>query len=109
MAEDVITPRRRRHQWRVAAMKITNEVLEGYMNCKTKGRLKLAGESGVISDYEATTSEARRASREAALARLVAHFGQGDACRGIAATAATLKQGAPLLADATLEDDILSI
>ena len=49
------------------------------------------------------------ASREAALARLVARFGEGDACRGIAVTAATLKQGAPLLADATLEDDGLSL
>ena len=27
-------------------MKITKEVLEGYLNCKLKGHLKLAGESG---------------------------------------------------------------
>jgi hypothetical protein len=30
-------------------MKITNEVLEGYLNCNTKGHLKLAGEGGVVS------------------------------------------------------------
>ena len=36
-------------------MKITNEVLEGYLNCKTKGHLKLAGETGTKSDYEAMT------------------------------------------------------
>ena len=36
-------------------MKITNEILEGYLNCKTKGHLKLAGESGTKSDYEAMT------------------------------------------------------
>ena len=55
------------------------------------------------------TTAARRASREEALAKLVARFGEGDACRGRAVTAATLKQGAPLLADATLEDEGLSL
>ena len=64
-------------------MKITNEILEGYLNCKTKGHLKLAGEGGTKSDYEAMTTAARQASREAALARLVARFGEGDACRGM--------------------------
>ena len=63
-------------------MKITNEILEGYLNCKNKGHLKLAGESGTKSDYEAMTTAARQASREAALAKLVARFGEGDACRG---------------------------
>lgn len=86
-------------------MKITNEILEGYLNCKTKGHLKLAGERGTQSDYDAMTTAAGRASREAALTRLVARFGEGDAGRGVSATAATLKEGIPLLADATLEDD----
>ena len=90
-------------------MKITNEVLEGYLNCKTKGRLKLAAEGGVVSDYEAMIVAADRASREAALARLVARFGESDACRGVAAIPSTLKQGAPLLAEATLEDDVMLI
>jgi predicted RecB family nuclease len=89
--------------------KITNEILEGYLNCKTKGRLKVAGETGVISDYETTNSEVRQASREAALARLIDRFGEGDACREIAITARTLKQGASLLVDATLEDDAVSL
>ena len=52
--------------------------------------------------------EGRRRGRQA-LAKLVARFGEGDACRGTAVTAATLKQGAPLLADADLEDDGLSL
>lgn len=82
-------------------MKITNEILEGYLNCKTKGHLKLAGEGGTQSEYEAMTTAAGWAAREAALARL----GEGDACRGVLATATTLKQGIPLLADATLEDN----
>jgi predicted RecB family nuclease len=88
-------------------MKITNEVLEAYLNCNTKGRLKLAGAAGVVSDYEAITAEARRASRQAALAKLVARF--PGACRGGAITAETLKAGKPLLADATLEDEAVSL
>jgi hypothetical protein len=90
-------------------MKITNEVLEGYSNCKTKGHLKLAGESGIRSDYEVMTEEARIASREQAVAKLVDRFGEGDACRGVSITVETLKKGAPLLADAVLEDEGLSL
>src|SRR5262245_51384730 len=88
-------------------MKITNEVLEAYLACKTKARLKLAGESGTRSDYEAMTAEARLASREAAVAKLVARF--PDAHRGVPVTAPTLKEGKPLLADVTLEDEVLSL
>jgi predicted RecB family nuclease len=86
-------------------MKITNEVLEGYLNCKTKGLLKLAGEGGTRSDYESITTATSRASRESALANLVSRFGEIDACRGRRVTAATLKKGSPLLTDVTLEDD----
>ena len=34
------------------ATKITREVLEGYLHCKTKGHLKLVGQPGSKSDYE---------------------------------------------------------
>jgi predicted RecB family nuclease len=90
-------------------MKITNEVLEGYLTCKTKGGLKLAGEDGTKSDYEVMTTAASQASREAALAKLVARFGEGDACRGTSMTPASASRGSPLLADATFEDEGMSI
>src|SRR3954470_11165130 len=90
-------------------MKITNEILEAYLNCRTKGYLKLVGETATKSDYEEMTAAASRASRELSLAGIVARYGEGNAFRGTAITAATLKQGAPLLADATLEDDGMSI
>jgi hypothetical protein len=90
-------------------MKITNEVVEGYLNCRFKGHLKLAGESSITSDYEAMTTAAREVSREQAVASLVTRFGEGDACRGTTVTAATLKKGAPLLVDANLEDEHLSL
>jgi predicted RecB family nuclease len=89
--------------------RITRDLIESYLNCKYKGHLKLTGESGTQSDYEAMTTAARQASREQAVAGLVARFGEGDAGRGTTVTAATLKQGAPLLADVDLEDDGLSL
>jgi predicted RecB family nuclease len=90
-------------------MKITNEILEAYLNCKTKGHLKLVGETSTKSDYEAMTEAASLASREMSLAGLVARYGKGNAYRGTAITTALLKQGAQLLADAIVEGDGMSI
>ena len=90
-------------------MKITNEILEGYLNCKTKGYLKLMGERGTQSDYEAMITAAGQESREAALTTLVSRFGQSDPCRDVPATTDTLKKRAPLLADVTLEDEDVSL
>jgi predicted RecB family nuclease len=90
-------------------MKITNEILQAYLNCKTKVTLKLAGEAGIRSDYEAMTVAGSQASRETALAKLVSRFGEGDACRGALVTATTLKKRASVLVDAVLEDESISI
>jgi predicted RecB family nuclease len=89
--------------------KITRDIIESYLNCKYKGHLKLTTECGTRSDYEVMTAAARTASREEALARLVAQFVEGDGCQGVRVTVATLQQGAPLLADATLEDEGMSL
>ena len=91
------------------ATKITRDIIESYLNCKYKGHLQRTGERGTTSDYEAMTTAARASSRELAVARLVGHFGEGDACRGTTVTAVTRKPGALLLADADLEDDALSL
>jgi predicted RecB family nuclease len=91
------------------AMRITNEILEAYLDCKTKGHLKLVGETGTKSDYGAMTEAASRGSRELSLAGIVARSGEVNAYRGTAITAARLKQGAPLLVDAVVEDDGMSI
>jgi hypothetical protein len=91
------------------ATEITRAIIESFLNCKFKAHLKLTGESGTISDYEAMTTAARASSREQALARLAARFGEGAAARGAVVTAALLKQGAPFLLDAGLEDGGLSL
>jgi predicted RecB family nuclease len=93
----------------IMATKITRDIIESYLNCKYKGHLKLTGESGTISNYEAMTTATRQVSRESALTKLAARFEVEDACRVRAVTVATLKHGAPLLADADLEDETLSL
>ena len=91
------------------ATKITRDIIESYLNCKYKGHLKLTGESGTISDYEAMTTAARASSRKQALSSLIVRFVKGVVLRGTAVTAALLKQGAPILLDASLEDEDLSL
>jgi hypothetical protein len=91
------------------ATKITRDIIESFLNCKLKGHLKLAGESGTKADYEAMTAAARQASREQAIAKLIARFSVGDACREIAVSVTTLKRAAPLLVNARIEDEGLSL
>jgi predicted RecB family nuclease len=100
---------RSRPEGGIMATKIFQDIIESYLNCKYKGHLKLTGKSGTISDYEAMTTAARASSREQALTRLAARFGEGAAGRGAAVTAALLKQGAPFLLDASVEDGGLSL
>jgi len=91
------------------ATKITSDIIQSYLICKYKGHLKLNGECETKSDYEAMTTAASQASREEALAQLVARFGEGDTCRATAITTATLKQRKALLIDVSLDDDAMSL
>ncbi len=91
------------------ATKITRDVLESYVHCAYKGHLKLAGEQGNISDYEVLQAEARSRVRLAAADRLMGRHKDGAILRGVALTLPLLKQGVPLLLDATVEDHTLFI
>jgi predicted RecB family nuclease len=91
------------------ATKITRDIVESYLNCKYKGHLRLTGASGTPSDYEAMIATTSASSREQALTRLAARYGEGATGHGAAVTAAVLKQGALLLLDASLEDDRFSL
>ena len=94
------------------AMKITNAILEAYLDCKTKGYLKLLGEAGIQVRLRGDDrgGESRHVAGRRPLAKLVfPGFGEGDACRGMHLTATTLKKGASMLVDAVLEDESISI
>jgi predicted RecB family nuclease len=89
--------------------KVTRAVLEGYLECMYKGRLRLAAEPGEESDYQKMTSEREAQARALAYARLLACHPEGEACRGARLTVADLGRGSPLVLDATIEDEDASL
>jgi predicted RecB family nuclease len=91
------------------ATKVTRETIESYLHCRTKGHLKLAGEHGIRSDYEALLLERREEARLAAIDKIVARHPEGDVVRGVPLTAAALKPGPLFVLDAVLEDDLASL
>src|SRR5438270_2176126 len=84
---------------------ITREVLESYLHCKTKAHLKLAGQRGSVSDYEALLAENRREVRRKAIGKILERHPESELARGIPLTADALRAGPSFVLDATLEDD----
>ena len=65
------------------ATKITREILEAYLNCKTKAHLKLAGQQGIVSDYEAMLVANRQEVRQQAIGKILAQHPEGEVARDI--------------------------
>jgi predicted RecB family nuclease len=89
--------------------KITRDVLESYLNCKTKAHLKLAGQQGSVSDYEALLDASRQKVWRTAIGKILSKHPGGEVARDISLTAAALRAGPSFVLDATLEDDLLSL
>ena len=53
------------------ATKITRQILEAYLNCKTKAHLKLAGQQGNVSDYEALLISTRQEVTQQAIGKIL--------------------------------------
>jgi predicted RecB family nuclease len=91
------------------ATKITRDVLEGYLHCKTKAHLKLAGQQGSASDYAKLLVDSRREVRKTAIGKILERHPGSEVEWGIPLTAAALQAGSSFVLDATLEDDRLSL
>jgi predicted RecB family nuclease len=91
------------------ATKITRQVLEAYLNCKTKAYLKLMGQSGIVSDYEALLISTRQEVRQRAIGTIFTLKPVAEVEPGIPLTGATLRSGLSYVLNATLEDDVLSV
>ena len=89
--------------------KITRDVLEGYLNCKTKGHLRLSSEHGTRSDYEAMLVAARDEVRWKGIEKVIARYSEDEVVRNILLTGPALKVGARLVLDAVLEDDFFRL
>ncbi len=94
---------------RVMSARITREVLEAYLYCKTKAHLKLAGQQGNVSDYEALLSENRRKVRQTAISKILSKHPEAEVARDIPLTATALRLGPSFVLDTSLEDDLLSV
>jgi predicted RecB family nuclease len=90
-------------------MKMTNEVLEGYLNCKLKAHLKATGEQGIRTHYEALLLSRRDEVRLIATEKILAAQSEGQVARSIALTADSLKSGPPFVLDALFEDDLFCL
>ena len=88
---------------------ITREVIEGYLNCKYKGHLKLKGEQGTKSDYEAMMSEWRIDHKRSACAKLASRYREGEILREVEVSIAVLGKGVPLILDPFVRDGTLSL
>ena len=88
---------------------ITTEILESYLACKTKAHLKLHGQQGIKSDYEALSTEMRAELRGRAAEKLVSKFKPEDVLRGVRITETALGKSASLILDVTIEFGDLSL
>jgi predicted RecB family nuclease len=91
------------------ATKITRDVLEGYLHCKTKAHLKLAAQQGSASDYEKLLVASRGKVRQTAIGKILERHPATELARAIPLTIAALRAGPSFVLDATLEDDLLSL
>jgi predicted RecB family nuclease len=92
------------------ALTITNNVLEGYLNCKYKGLLQLEGEEGRKTDYERMVTDLRQELRTQAMAELLVRMGrQGETCQDAILTTEMLKKGFTVIVNATSDEESVSL
>lgn len=89
-------------------LRITTDVLKASLDCRYKGHLRQAGETGSPSDYEIMSAEQHADSRRQAIDRIVARHA-GEVVRDAPLAVPTLKSGPAFLLDALLEEDTLSV
>jgi len=89
--------------------KITLEVLESFLNCKTKARLSLDGEPGFQSEYCAWVAEQKAKVAKQASERLALEFEQSAVLRNTEITGDLLTSGPPLILDGILQNERYAI
>ena len=83
---------------------VTLDVLDGYLSCKYKGRLRLAGQAGHKSDYEMMLIESRQELKLKAVEKIHSQYPEHAIAMGCALTLSTLKRGPLFILDANLEE-----
>ena len=80
---------------------VTLDVLDGYLSCKYKGRLRLAGQAGHKSDYEMMLIESRQKLKLKAVEKIHSQYPERAIAMGCALTLSTLKRGPLFILDPT--------
>jgi hypothetical protein len=88
---------------------ITKEILESYLACKTKAHLKLHGQRGDKSDFDALSIEMRAELRDRAAEKLVSGIKPEGVIRGVKISEAVLGKGAALILEVTIQVGDLSL
>jgi len=89
--------------------KITWEVLESYLRCRTKGHFKLMGETGNPSQYETLLAETRADAGDKAVERILGRYKASEVHRHVVVSTALLSRGASVLLGATVNTGVLSV
>ena len=93
----------------IMATKISRDILESYLNCRLKGHFKLTGQQGTKCDYELLRTEMRDEVRRIGINKILSSHSSKTIPRNVELTTPALKQGAPFIIDATLEDDFFCL
>jgi hypothetical protein len=76
--------------------KITRDILESYVFCRSKAYLQWTGEDGKPSDYAMFLTQSRDEVRRKAMAKMLAQSHKDQVVQGMLLTTEVLRQG-PLL------------
>jgi predicted RecB family nuclease len=93
----------------MSAKKFTTDVLDAFLHCKLKARLKEAGEQGTRTDYEALVLSRRDEVRQKAIQTILDTHGEGQIGTSLALTTDALKSGPPFVFDAQFENDFFCL
>src|SRR5438876_9881492 len=91
------------------AAAVTLDVLDAYLICKVKAQLRLDGQQGAKSDYEAGFSESRADVRVRAIQKIRSQQIDNALTNGVVLTRLMLSNGAPFIINADLRADDLSV
>ena len=84
--------------------KITQDILESYVFCKSKGYLQWTGEHGKPSDYAMFLTQSRDEVRRKAMAKMLAQPHKDQVVQGTLLTTAVLRHGPLFVLEARVED-----
>jgi predicted RecB family nuclease len=84
--------------------KITQDLIESYVFCKSKGYQQWTGECGTPSDYAMFLTQSRDKVRRKAMAKMLAQSQKDQVVQGTLLTTAVLRKGPIFVLEARVED-----